>query len=160
MNGGAIPSLLLVATVALMLSLTKGRIAWFALAGMAAAAVALALITLPQSLTTPMFIAVWATILAAAALTYLPIAAARRWAIPVAVVAGAAIGTLASVSDRHGDLVVALPLALLFVPGRWIVARGYAIGIKIIASWMIAVALLSTFVSLTPTPGYQPDHME
>jgi hypothetical protein len=28
------------------------------------------------------------------------------------------------------------------------------------SSWIIAISLLAAMVSLTPTPGYQQDHME
>jgi len=160
MNGGIIPSVLLAATLGLLLSFTTGRVAWFAMAGTAAAAVVFTLLALPQSLVTSIFAVVWSTIVAAAALTYFPPAVAQRWAIPIAVVAGAGVGSLASLSGRKSDLMLALPISLLFVPGRWAIARGYGLGHKIVASWMIAIAMLSTFVSLTPTPGYQPDHME
>ena len=160
MNGGIIPSLLLCATIGLLLSFTMGRVAWLAVSGMAAAAVVMALVALPQSLATAIFVGIWSTIIATAALAYFPPAVAARWALPLAIVAGVGVGSLASLSARKSDLVLALPIALLFVPGRWVVAHGYGLGIKIVASWMIAIAMLSTFVSLTPTPGYQPDHME
>ncbi len=160
MNGGIIPSLLLCATIGLLLSFTTGRVAWFAVAGMAATAVVFALLTMPQSAATTIFVGIWSTIIAAAVLTYFPPAVAQRWALPLAVAAGAGIGSLATLSGRKSDLMLALPISLLFVPGRWAVARGYGLGHKIAASWMIAIAMLSTFVSMTPTPGYQPDHME
>lgn len=159
MNGGIIPSLMLSATIALLLSFTTGRAAWLGVAGMAATAFVLALVAFPQSLSPAIFISVWGTIIVAAVLIYLPPSNAQRWSIPVAVAAGASIGALSSLSGRKSDL-LALPISLLFVPGRWIVARGYGLGIKIAGSWMISIALLSAFVSLTPTPGYKPDHME
>ncbi len=160
MNGGIIPSLLLCTTIAILLSFTSGRLAWYGVAGMTATAVVIALFALPQSLAAAIFVGIWSTIIAAAALTYFPPAIAQRWALPLAVVAGVGVGSLASISGRKGDLLLALPISLLFVPGRWVVSRGYGLGNKIIASWMIAIAMLSTFVSLTPTPGYKPDHME
>lgn len=46
------------------------------------------------------------------------------------------------------------------VPGRWIVSRRYAIVLKILSGWLIAVALLSAALPLITTPGYQSDHME
>ncbi len=107
-----------------------------------------------------MFVGVFATVIAMGALTYFPSPVAQRWATPLAVAAGAGVGTMASASGRKSDLLLVLPLALLFIPGRWIVARGLDLGIKIVASWMIAVALLATFVSMTPVPGYEPDHKE
>ena len=160
MNGGIVPSLLLCATVGLLLSFTTQRIAWIGFAGMAVTAWIVSLVTPPAGLANLIFIGVWVSIILTAGLTYLPIAVAQRWAIPFATNAGIMGGALASLSDRKGDLLWALPASLLFIPGRWIVARGYGLGIKIVASWMIAIALLSTFVSLTPTPGYKPDHME
>jgi len=160
MNGGIAPSLLLCATIALMLSFTSGRLAWVAVAGMTATAGVIAMVAFPQSLATAVFAGIWATIIAAAAQTYFSPKVAQRWALPLAVVAGVGVGSLASLSGRKSDLFFALPISLLFVPGRWIVARGYGLMIKIVASWMIAIAMLSAFVSLTPTPGYQPDHME
>ena len=160
MNGGIVPSLLVCATMALLLSFTSGRLAWLAVAAMAVAATAIAMIGLPQNSTTIVFAGVWMTIIAAAAVTYLPTSNAQRWALPLAVAAGAGVGSLASLSGRKSDLLLALPFSLFFIPGRWVVARGYGLAHKIIASWMIAIALLSAFVSMTPTPGYQPDHME
>lgn len=160
MNGGIVPSLMLCATLGLLLSFTTQRIALTGVAGMTVIALIVSLVTLPAGLANPIFIGVWVSIILTAALTYLPIAVARRWAIPLATVVGMLGGALTSLTDRKGDLMLALPASLLFIPGRLIVARGYGLGIKIVASWMIAIALLSTFVSLTPTPGYEPDHME
>lgn len=155
-----LPALLLCATIALMFSITTGKVAWIGLFGMMATAAVLASVTLPASLTPAVFLGIWVAIILAATLTYFPPPAAQRWAIPLAVVSGAGVGILASMSGRKSDLLIALPIGLLFVPGRWIVERGFGLGIKVVASWMIAIALLSTFVSLTPSPGYKPDHME
>ena len=160
MNGGIVPALMLCATVGILLSFASQRVAWFGLAGMVVAALIVSLIALPAGLTDPIFIGLWLTVILSAGLTYLPIAVARRCAIPLATVAGIWVGALASLSGRKDDLVLALPLGLLSLPGRWIVARGFGLGVKIVASWMIAIATLSIFVSLTPTPGYKPDHME
>ena len=160
MNGGIIPSLLLAATIGLLLSFAPRRLALIAIACMALAAGLFALPMLPTSLTTAVFVVVWLTIMVAAGLTFGPPSLAQHLAIPLAIVAGAGVGALAAVLDRRSDLLLAVPAGLLFVPGAWLVARGRAIGVKIVASWMLAIALLSMFVSLTPTPGYQPDHME
>lgn len=160
MNGGIVPSLLLGATIGLMLSFATRRIALTAIAGMAATAALVAWSALPASLTTAIFVGIWSTIIVAAGITFAPPALVQRLAIPMAIAAGAGAGALASVSGRKSDLLLAVPAGLLFVPGVWLVARGYGIGVKIVASWMLAIAMLSMFVSLTPTPGYQRDHME
>lgn len=160
MNGGIIPSLLLGATIGLLLSFTPLRVALFGGACLAATSILASLLAPPPSLQNAIFIGLWLSIILTAALTYLPHGAARRWAIPLATVGGLWIGGLASMSDRKSDLALALSVSLLWVPGRWIVARGYGLAVKIVASWMIAIASLSLFVSMTPTPGYEPDHME
>ena len=160
MNGGLLPILLLFATLGLALSLANRRAAWIALASLLASAGVVSLIPLPPALLEPVFVGLWFSIIATAVLVYLPRLSPDRWALPVAINAGAWAGALASLSGRHAGLVVALPLALLFLPGRWIVDHGHLVFLKVAASWMIAIAALSMFVSLTPTPGYKPDHME
>lgn len=160
MNGGILPALLLSATIGLLLSFATRRTALLGFAAMSGTASLVALLTLPASLAVLIFIATWSTIIVAAGLTYFPPAKAERWAIPIALAAGAGIGGLTAISGRKIDLLLALPVGLLFVPGRWLVGRGLGLGVKVVASWMVAIALLSAFVSLTPTPGYQPDHKE
>lgn len=160
MTGGILPFLLLFATVGLALSRATRRVAWIALASLLASTGIVTLVPLPTALLEPVFGAVWLSIIGTAALVYLPRPSPDRWAIPVAINAGIWAGALASLSSRQVGLILALSLALLFLPGGWIVDRGYSIVIKVAASWMIAIAALALFVSLTPTPGYKPDHMQ
>lgn len=74
--------------------------------------------------------------------------------------AGAWIGAEASVGGMADGVLVALSLGLLLTAGRWLSLRDSSIVIKVIASWMIAIATLSMFVSLVPIQGYKPDHMD
>lgn len=67
-------------------------------------------------------------------------------------------GTLAALAGQAP--LSTLPLALLAFPGAWIVARGFAIALKVLAGWLVAVALLSAALPLVTTPGYVPDHMD
>jgi hypothetical protein len=69
-------------------------------------------------------------------------------------------GATTSVAGGLLDLAIALPLVLAWLPGRYIVERGWEIALKVLSSWLTAVAILALMVSLTPTPGYEPDHME
>ena len=160
MNAGILPMLLLCATVGLLLSFGSQRVAWLGFVGLVASALILSLLTLPAEVSKQIFIGAWVSIIVTAAVTYLPPRLPSRWAIPLAINAGAWVGALASLSGRKHDLLLALPLSLIFVLGRWVVARGLALGVKVVASWMIAIATLSIFVSMTPTPGYEPDHMQ
>ena len=55
----------------------------------------------------------------------------------------------------------ALPFVLIFLPASWVVARTTSIPVKVVSSWVIAVAVLAATLQLLPvTPGYLPDHLE
>jgi hypothetical protein len=73
--------------------------------------------------------------------------------------AGIWCGLLAVASARP-DLLLLLPTLALAWPAHWLVARGAAIGIKVLSSWVVAVSVLATALPLITTPGYVPDHME
>lgn len=160
MNGGILPLVLLSATVGLLLSFTIGRVGWMAIVIMASLAAIMAATSSAQNMIAALTLGLLAMTIIAAAITILRPSAADTLVVPLAMIVGIGAGALASSSGRKGDLLLALPLSLLFVPGRRIVANGYGIAIKVVASWMIAIATLSIFVSMTPTPGYEPDHME
>lgn len=151
---------LICATVGLALGLAPLRDAWIGVAAMTISAVLLSRSALPPRCADVIFAGLWISMAATAASTYLPRRLADRVAVVVGLNAGAWAGALASVSDKSGDLSFALLLGLLFIPARWITVYGYHIVIRVIASWLIAIASLSIFVSLMPTPGYKLDHME
>ncbi|MDQ3471492.1 MAG: hypothetical protein M3428_03800 [Pseudomonadota bacterium] len=127
---------------------------------MIVAAVCVATLRLPASLSGPVFAGSWLSVIATAALVFLPRGLPDWLAIAAGINGGGWLGALASLSPRPGELVFILPLTLSFLAGQWFTARGHAIVPKVVLSWIIAVASLSFFVSLMPTPGYQPDHME
>lgn len=160
MNGGILPMLLLGATLGLSLALAPLRGAWAALAAMAAGALLLALVAVPARLSEAIVIGLLLSVIATAALVFVPRRYADRLVIAAGLNAGAWAGALASVSNQRTGLAPALALGLLFVPARWLPLRQYGIIIKVFASWMIAIASLSLFVSMMTTPGYKPDHME
>lgn len=160
MNGGVLPLVLLCAAVGLALSFTTARAAWTGAAAMAASALAVAFVTLPQSLAEAALAGLLISTIVTAALTYLPRELPGTWAVAAAINAGLWSGALASISGMRVGLALALPLSLLFIAGQWRLVRNYAIVIKVLASWIIAIASLAMFVSLMPTPGYKPDHME
>jgi len=52
-------------------------------------------------------------------------------------------------------------LALALLRPAWIADRRARIALAVVASWLIAVAMLGTALQFLPvTPGYLPDHME
>jgi len=160
MNGGILPLLLICVTVGLALSLVGRRDAWLGLTAILLSALAVSMLPIAADASKLIFAGLFLSTIVTAALVYLPREWPREWAIPVAVNAGGWAGALASLSAMHSALWLALPLCLLFVPGRWIEQRGLGIAVKVAASWMIAISSLSLFVLMMPHPGYIPDHME
>jgi hypothetical protein len=75
--------------------------------------------------------------------------------------AGAWAGAAIRLSGSWVDLSIALPCALLVFPAAWAVGRYASIPVKVVSSWVIAVAVLAaTLQFLAVTPGYLPDHLE
>ena len=160
MNGGMLPILLICATVGLALSLVGWRDAWLGVAAITFSALVVAMVPINAGASHVIFAGLFLSTILTALLVYLPRAWPRHWAIPVAANAGGWAGALASLSGMQGALWLALPLALLCLPGRLIEQRGLGIAVKVAASWMIAISSLALFVSIMPHPGYVPDHME
>lgn len=160
MNAGILPMALLSAALGMALSFASRRGAWLGIAALAVTAVLVASTGLPASLGEAVFAGAWLSVIATAALAFLPGALRDPWAVGAAINGGGWLGALASTSGRSGELIFVLPLALTFLAGQWLTTRGHAIVPKVVLSWIVAIASLSFFVSLMPTPGYQPDHME
>ena len=160
MNSGILPLLLIFATLGLALALAPQRAALISLAAMAVAALAVSLVPFSSAASDAIFRGLWVSVILTAALTYVPRDPANRLLLPAAINAGCWAGAFAGVSAQRANLLAALALSLLFIPARWFTLRGYHVVIKVVASWMIAIASLSMFVSFMPTPGYKPDHME
>ena len=159
MNGGLVPLVLLSATIGLMLAFVSTRTATIGL--VAYAATALLAFAVPVGLSpTVNFAGLWLSMIVAAALAYLPVA---RWSVavlPISVNAGFWMGVCAALSGSWSAFGLGLVPVLISFPAAWLTRQKLDIVIKVVASWMIAIASLSLFVSLIPTPGYKPDHME
>ena len=97
----------------------------------------------------------------AAASVHLPGGVGPRWSAILSLNSGIWAGGVIALAGLPLDLIKSLPLALLCLPGGWIVARGQSIVIKVMASWLIAVGVLALSLQWAPiTPGYKPDHMD
>lgn len=159
MNGGLVPLLLLSATIGLMLAFVANRSAMIALLGLSIAAIvgfAAPLDFAPNTV----FAGLWLSMIAAAVLVYLPVVRWSVLALPVCLNAGVWLGACAGLTGNPSALFIGiLPLFILF-PARLLAQGRLNIAVKVLASWMIAIASLSVFVTLIPTPGYKPDHME
>ena len=160
MNGGILPMILLCATLGLALAPASRRAAWFGFTGLVVGALVAVSPSLPQNLFAAVTAGLWLSLIGTAAFAFLAQGSTDRWRVAAGINAGLWTGAFASLSGQHAALLLAVPLGLIFLLGRWFVDRGYPIVVKVVASWMIAIASLAIFVSLLPTPGYRPDHMQ
>ena len=160
MRGGFLPPAILCAALGIALAFVTLRTALIAATVMVAVAVAAWLVHPPLAWVEPIYVGCWLSVIANSILAYRPqLLPASLFAI-AAGNSGMWAGAVTAVSGQGRDLAIALPCVMLLLPGNPIVKRGWGIGLKILASWLTAVAILATMVSLTPTPGYKPDHME
>jgi glucan phosphoethanolaminetransferase (alkaline phosphatase superfamily) len=96
-----------------------------------------------------------------AATVHLPRGLDLRWALVLSLNAGVWSGAVVALAGSRLDLLKALPCVLVFLPAAWIVGRRAPIVVKVVSSWLIAVAVLAATLQFLPvTPGYLPDHME
>ncbi|MBA2467601.1 MAG: hypothetical protein H0V46_08375 [Sphingomonas sp.] len=160
MMGGLLPPLMLCLALAFALAFVPRPVAVVSAATAAAGAVAIWSIGPPATWTEPVFVGCWVSVIATAALSYWPNGIPPRLAPIAAANAGLWAGAVSATAGSGIDLAVALVVVLLAIPGRLIIDSGGGIALKIASSWLIAVAALAAMVSLTPTPGYAPDHMD
>ncbi|MEP7131403.1 MAG: hypothetical protein ABI770_09770 [Sphingomicrobium sp.] len=106
------------------------------------------------------FVGLWVSVIVTVGLMHLWNRIPAPYAVAAGINAGAWAGMLAALSSLRAQMVYALSILLILFVGHWIVERGYGIALKVVGSWLVAIAILAIFVSLTPTPGYKPDHME
>ena len=142
MRGGALPAALLCAALAFALAFAPRRALVPALAAMAVAAFAATLLPLPKAWTEAIFLGCWASVLLAAAAVHLRRGIDLPLAVGLGVNTGVWAGATILVVGVPGDLLRALPVALLALPGQWLVQHRGGIAIKVAASWLIAVAVL------------------
>jgi hypothetical protein len=162
MRGGALPPALLAAALGLALAFRPGRIRGLDLAAFLLAAIAASLLPLSPRATDGVFAALWSMTIGLALSVHLPEGLRRPWAtLPAAAGAGLACGAAVAFAGTWADLARSLPAVAVLAPAAIAVRRGGGVGVKVVASWLAAVALLALTLQLLPvTPGYLPDHLE
>lgn len=160
MRGGSLPPALLCAALAFALAFVPRPVIVPSLAVLCGAAIATSLLPLKVVSSELIFAGCWISIVATAATVHLR----GHFGLPTALVLGANAGLWAgavvAVSGTMIDLARALPVALLAFPAGWLVANRGGIAVKVVASWLVAVAILAGTLPIVPTPGYAQDHME
>ena len=160
MRGGFLPPAILIAALGLALAFIPLRRALVAAGLMVVVGLVAWWSTPPLRWIEPIFVGCWLSVIATAGLVHRPLKLPPALFLAAAANVGFWAGLVTSVAGKSRDLAIALPCVLLLFVGRPIVERGWWIGVKVVASWLTAVAILATMVSLTPTPGYMQDHME
>jgi hypothetical protein len=161
MRGGVVPPALLFIALGLALTFTP-RTAWApSLLVLFATLGALTFWSVPQVCLEGVFLGCWISVIATAASVHVVRGLSPTAALFLSLNAGAWASAVVSVSGSRLDLLKALPCVLIFLPASWIVGRYASIPVKVVSSWVIAVAVLAATLQLLPvTPGYLPDHME
>jgi hypothetical protein len=160
MRGAALPAALLCAAAGLALAFVPRKAVAPALAILCAGAVAVSLVPTTGNMAELAFLGCWATILLFAASVHVPGGVPASLAIGASGFAGLCVGAVISAEGVPFDLVRSLPLSLAVILAAKIIDRGGQIAIKIVLSWLAAVALLAALLPATGTPGYVPDHMD
>jgi hypothetical protein len=160
MRGGALPAAMVIAALALMLGFVSRKTAALALAAAAIVAATVSWLPVPDDLIEAAFLACWGSVVVIALFVYWPRRFHTAIAVALGVVAGLAAGLVIAAEGTPVDLLRSLPAALLVIPASIAVSRGYAVAPKVVASWLVAVALLAAIIPhVVVHPGYVPDHM-
>jgi len=161
MRGGIVPPALLCAALGLALAFTP-RNAWApSVLTLLSTLAALTFIPVPGAWLEGAFLGCWISVIATAGSLQLFPKITCLAALILSINAGTWASVVTHLSGSRLDLVEALPWVLILWPASWVASHFGSIPIKVVSSWLIAVAALSITLQLLPvTPGYLPDHME
>jgi hypothetical protein len=161
MRGGVLPPALLFAALGLALGCARQRARAASLLGLLAGIGLSALVTFSGDAIEYVFLACWISIIVTAASVHLVRGPSKWVAIALSLNAGLWATAVAQLSASSLELLEALPCVLIMFPTAMLVRRGASIPVKVVSSWIIAIAGLSAALQLLPvTPGYLPDHLE
>ena len=91
--------------------------------------------------------------------TYWPSPVQRLNGLAISAVAGIVSGTAIAASAPPSSIWQPMLASLVVVPAMAAVERGYAIVPRVVASWLVAVAILAALLPyVVAHPGYVPEH--
>jgi len=161
LRGGTLPPALLCAALGLALAFAPRRAWGPSLVALAATATALAIAPVPPGWLEGVFLGCWVSIAAGAATVHLPGGLSPRGAFALSVNAGFWSGAVVALAGSRLDLLKSLLGVLVLLPAALIVGWRAPIVVKVVSSWLIAVAVLAATLQFLPTtPGYMPDHLD
>lgn len=160
--GGPVAAGLLLGVIAFALAFVGRR---FAIAGIAVCILTGVAVILLTNAPMPawVFAGCWSSLIVTAILVYFP-AALHRWpalALPLAANGGAWAVLVVAVQAPAADALPIFATLTLIIPAGLCVARGWALAVRVVTSWLLAVALLVGAIPyLVVHPGYVADHRE
>jgi hypothetical protein len=160
LRGATLAAALLCAVLGLSVSAYPGA-RTTSLVTLVASATAAAMIPLRSDFADAIFLGCWTSVVVTAVTVYLRRPPGSLGPFALSLNAGCWSGAVIALAGSWPDLLKALPCVLLVFPAAWTVRRGATVAVKVLASWLIAVALLAVTLQLLPvTPGYLPDHID
>lgn len=161
MRGGVAPPALLFVALGLALAFTPRR-AWApSLFTLFATLGVFTFLPVPHVWLEGVFLGCWISVIATAASVHLGRGLSPWTALALSFNAGVWASAVVTLSGSQLDLLEALPCVLILFPASWVIRRHASIPVKVVSSWVIAVAVLAAALQFLPvTPGYLPDHME
>jgi hypothetical protein len=161
MRGGVVPPALLFAALGLALAFGPRSARATSLLALFATLAVCSFLPIPEAWVEGVVLGFWISVIVTAASVHLARALSRRAMLALSFNAGVWGSTVVSLSGSRLDLLKALPCVLLLLPAAWVMGRYTSIPVKVVSSWVIAVAVLAAALQLLPvTPGYLPDHLE
>ena len=161
MRGGALPPALLCAALGLALAFAPRRTWVPSVVTVTITTSALAALSIPGEWLEGVFLGCWASVVATAATVHLSRGLTARCAVVLSLNAGVWSGAELALTGSRLDVAKALGCVLLLFPARLIVGWRAPLIVKVVSSWLIAVAILAATLQFLPvTPGYLPDHLD
>ncbi len=160
MRGGVVPPALLFAALACLLAFAPRAVRLPTIAAAMVAALIVAQVPIPPRGVELVFLGCWASTVAAAAMVHFPQWLRGRAPLLFGLNTGGWAGATVAVAGTTLDLAKAALWLALVLPCGWLVVTQRGVAVKVVSSWLIAIALLAAVLPIVPTPGYAPDHME
>lgn len=161
MRAGVVPISLLFVALGLALASAPRRVRISSLLVFVATLGAFSPLRTPQAWLEFVFLGCWLAVIATAVSVHFASALGLFAALVLSVDAGLWASAVLSLGGSRADLLKAVPWTLIVVPASWFVRRRGALPVKVVSSWIMAVAVLAIGLQLLPvTPGYLPDHLE
>ena len=161
MRGVVLPLALLFSATGLMLGCVPRAVRASSTLLLLATVAAGSFVEIPRLALEGVYLGCWISVVVIAASVHV-VSRLDAWApLLLSANAGAIASGVAAVSDARIAVLRALPCVLLLLPASYLAGRNALIPVKIVSSWIIAIALLAATLQLQPvTPGYLPDHLE